>query len=134
METAPAGPNSGVKVGSSKTGLGRTVCFVGRTGSTGLQTADIIRQYWQTWNVQMTTVNERRFRNQTPDYCIPRRLLHPARVAGGHGAGATAEARGADANAGSRRGSTTRRRVKKVHGRAQTGKDTGSVLSVCQHQ
>ena len=37
-----------VEVGSSKTGLGRTVCFVGKTGSTGLQTADIIRQYWQT--------------------------------------------------------------------------------------
>ena len=55
-----------VKVGSSKTGLVRTVCFVGRTGSTGQQTADIIRQYWQTWNVQMTTVNDGGFVIERP--------------------------------------------------------------------
>ncbi len=62
-------------MGSSKTGLGRTVCFVGRTGSTGLQTADIIRQYWQTWNVQMTTVNDGGFVIERPNYWVLRVLL-----------------------------------------------------------
>ena len=40
-----------VKVRSSKTGLGRIVCFVGRTGTTKLSTTDILRQYWQTWGM-----------------------------------------------------------------------------------
>ena len=61
-----------VKVGSSKTGLGRTVCFVGRTGSTELQTADILRQYWQTWNIHTTTVNDGGFVIERPDYWVLR--------------------------------------------------------------
>ena len=56
-----------VKVGSSKTGLGRTVCFVGSSGSTELQTADILRQEWQTWNIHTTTVNDGGFVNERPD-------------------------------------------------------------------
>ena len=64
-----------VKVGSSKTGLGRTVCFVGRTGSTELQNADILRRYWQAWNVHTTTVNDGGFVIsviERPDYWVLR--------------------------------------------------------------